>query len=150
MIATTLNIHRDVLTQIKDTSILFDKAQREIIVLLLMRMMRNHYKFRKMFCTVKYQRKDVKTNWRCFHIKFREDENEFFVDMRKFCKISVSYLLAIAVNKYLDELIESFDKPVDNYHRFKDYVLLHEEVEGVFSWRIYWGFPYDHLNTLDL
>ena len=100
---------------------------------------------------MKYQPDDVKKNWHCFHIRFREDENEFMVDLRKVCKFSVSYLLAKAVDLYLDKLWEEdVEKSVDNYRPFNNYVLHHEVVEGIISLHLYWGYPEKHLKTLRL
>jgi len=150
MITTTLNIHLDVLSKITQTAERLGKSRREIIVLLLMKMMKDHRLFGRGFSTVKYQLDDDKENWHCFHIRFREDENEFFVDLRKLCKFSVSCLLAKAVERYLGELLKNTEKKVDNYRNFNSYVLHREVVEGIISWRMYWGFPIKHLKTLRL
>ncbi len=100
---------------------------------------------------VKYQPDDVKKNWHCFHIRFREDEYEFFTDLRNVCKYSVSYLLAKAVALYLDEIGDiDGEKSVDNYRLFRNYVLHHEVVEGIISLHSYWGYPEKHLKTLNL
>ena len=150
MIITTLNIHLDVLSNISRAAGRLGKSRKDIIVLLLRRIMRDHHLFKHGFSTVKYQLDDDSGNWHCFHIRFREDENEFFVDLRKLCKFSVSCLLAKAVERYLGELQKNTEKKVDNYRNFNNYVLHREVVEGIISWRIYWGFPIKHLKTLRL
>ena len=151
MISTTLNIHIDVLSKITDAAKHLDTSRKAVIVLLLKRMMKNHRFFTQSFSTVKYQQDDDKDNWHCFHIRFRPDENEFFVDLRKVCKFSVSCLLAMAVKQFLSELMRDIKKKlVDNYQDFKNYVLHKEIVEGILSWQIYWGLPMEHLKTLRL
>jgi len=148
MIITTLNIHLDVLSNISRAAGRLGKSRKDIIVLLLRRIMRDHHLFKHGFSTVKYQMDDDSGNWHCFHIRFREDENEFFVDLRKLTKCSVSNLVAKAVERYLAELIEDRVKSVDNYRYFSNYVLHSELIDGIISWRIYWGFPVEHLKTL--
>lgn len=151
MATTTLNIHIDVLSKINQHAIRLNKSKKEIIILLLMRIMKNHHLFVKTFSTVKYQRSDIKAKWHCFHIRFKKDENEFFVDLRKLCKYSVSCLVAISVERYLDELIMDIDKKlVDNYIYYKNYVLHFEVIDGIISWSFYWGYPEEHLKTLRL
>ena len=148
MIRTTLNIHVNVLSKICETAERLDTSMTKVIVLLLMRIMNDMDSFPHRFKTVSYQEDDVKENWHCFHIKFREDHNEYFIDLRKLCKFSVSFLLAIAVKRYLDKLIEDMGgKSGDNYVYYTNYVLHGEEIEGVNSFTFYWGFPEEHLKT---
>ena len=116
-----------------------------------MKIMKNYRLFVRGFSTVKYQPDDAKKKWHRFHIRFREDENEFFVDLRKVCKFSVSYLLAKAVDLYLDKLWEEDgEKCVDNYRTFNNYVLHHTVIDGIISFQSYWGYPDKHLKTLHL
>ena len=151
MIATTLNIHVDVLSNINKVAAQLRKSRKEIIILLLKRMMEDQRALSRGFSTVRYQEDDEKVNWHCFHIRFREDENEFFVDLRKISKFSVSCLLAIAVKRYLGTLIEDLKNGnVDNYSSFNNYVLYQGVVDGIISWHIYWGYPEKHLKTLRL
>ncbi len=150
MIATTLNIHVGVLAKISKAAIRFNQSRRKTIVMLLMMIMEDQRFFARCFSTVKYQPDDNEENWHCFHIRFREDENEFFVDLRKLCKFSVSYLLALAVDRYLGALLKRVKKSVDNNIRFINYVQYHEVVDGIFSWRIYWGYPIKEIKTLRL
>ena len=151
MVATTLNIHVDILTKITHAALKLRKSRKEIIILLLKRMMKDQRVLGGGFSTVKYQEDDEKEYWRTFHIRFREDDNEFFVDLRKISKFSVSCLLAIAVKRYLGTLIEDLKNGnVDNYSSFKNYVLRRDVVDGIISWHFYWGYPEKHLKTLRL
>jgi len=150
MLTTTLNIHKDILSKIMYASERLGKTKRDLIVLLLMRIMKNHNLFKHNFSTVKYQPDDDKDKWRCFHIRFREDENEFFSDLRKVSKFSVSFLVAKAVDNYLDKTLQDLEKAVDNYPYFKNYILYHEVVDGIMCWHSYWGMPVEQLKNLRL
>ena len=148
MISTTLNIHDDKLIKIDRLSREMKKKKRDVIVLLLMRAMSDNRVFRGRFRSVRYQPAAGKEKWNCFHVNFREDEYEYFIDLRKFFKCSVSYILALAVEEYMGEFLEKKDEPMNNYHRYKDYVMHCEKPEGVISWRLYWGFPEEELKKI--
>ena len=151
MVTTTLNVRADILSIVSGIALRLELSRRDVIVLLLMKIMRDHRRFRRGFGTVQYQPDNIMENWRCVHIRLREDENEYFVDLRKICKRSVSLLLAIAVDKYITELLTDEGFKINDHVRFCNYVLYGEIVDGdIISWRLYWGFPVDELKTLRL
>jgi len=150
MIKTTLNIQKGVFEKISAAAEKLNKSRREIIVLLLMKLMRDYNSFRFRFSAVSYQPDADEDSWHCFHINYKEHEYEYFTDLRKLTKFSVSFLLRIAVYRYLDKISEGFDKPIDNYSRFKDYTVLKKEVDDFLIWTFIWGAPYDYLNTLQI
>jgi hypothetical protein len=148
---TTINIHEDIYTRISAAAVKLDTSRRDIIIRLLMRMMKNNSTPRRGFTTVKYQPGDATGRWHPFHICYKNDENEFSVDLRKFSKYSVSFILAIAVEKYLDQLTgDANEKGMYNYTGFSNYVIYREVVEGIISWRLYWGYPPEELKSLKL
>ncbi|MCP4134539.1 MAG: hypothetical protein GY754_26430 [bacterium] len=82
-------------------------------------------------------------NWHKFHISFREDDFEYFMDLRKFLKKSVSAILAYAVEEYLDTLLglTPEDPGRTDTYRFHHYVMGSSEMHGVISWQLFWGLP---------
>ena len=59
--------------------------------------------------------------------------------------MSVSFILAFAVENYLDEILELLtkkknNKNTDNY-LYKNYVLTKNMVDRVVCWKSYWGLP---------
>jgi len=102
---TTLNIHLYDMLKITQASVKLDVSCREVIIMLLKKMMKENRKFRGGFSNTKYQPDDPDKRWHCFPITFKKDENEFREDLRKICKSSVSRIVSIAIEKYLDELI---------------------------------------------
>ncbi len=114
-----------------------------LIKLLIQRVMRGNRKLLKSNTRVKYQERDEKENWRRLHISFNEDEYEYCLDMRKFFKMSVSLILAFAVMRYLDDIINELidgSKNTDNY-RFRNYMFINKIIDGIICWQIYWGYP---------
>ncbi len=150
MAVTMLNIHNELYGQITKIALQHNKPRREIIVRLLMRVMGDHLKLMGGISAVKYQPDDDEQNWHPFHIALKPDEYEFFIDLRKVCKCSVSLLLAIAVRRYGHELTKSNEKIIDNYPYFQNYVLRRNVVDGIYCWHFYWGLPKTHLCSLKL
>jgi hypothetical protein len=141
MIATTINIHISTMTALSRAAIKLNVTRREIIVRLLMRVMRDCDDYRREFSTVRYQSDDRERRWHCFSIKFKNDENEFFTDLRKLCKCSISLLVAIAVKRYLKQMIVEIEKGVHKYAPFRYYLLQQVVVNGIICWQLYWGNP---------
>lgn len=141
MARTTLNLHINTMTEINRRSAECAVSRRSIIVRLLMMLMRDAHSVDMRFTNVRYQPDDPSGNWHCFSILFREDEHEFFVDLRKIYKCSISLLVAIAVERYLDEVAPIEPIKRHNYARFYNYLIQLDSVDGVMLWRIYWGFP---------
>jgi hypothetical protein len=92
------------------------------------------------FTLVKYQARDPLKRWKRFPISFRENENEFVKDLRRLSKFSVSYLMAIAAERYLEELLKAKGKK-HNYAEFPDYAVGQRISDGIICWEFYWGDP---------
>jgi len=108
--------------------------------------MKKHDKFLKIKGPVEYQEKIGADKWHRMHVVLLPHEYEFFCDMRKFCKMSVSLLAAIAIDSFLDEIIEEHvqrdanKKETDNY-LFHCYIIVKEVIKGNICWKLYWGYP---------
>ena len=135
---TTLNIHADILIKIADTTVSTGTRRSELIVLLLHRIMDETGHSVRMGRLVQYQKRRPKHEWRRIHVSFEADEYEYFLDMRKLMKLSLSHILAIAVDKYLDEITRK--KCTDN-NRYYNYIIINEEIESITCWRLIWGNP---------
>ena len=138
MIETTINIHVGMIDKINQISKIYKISRNKVIKDLLKKVMEkdlNNFSFNK---CVKYQDSDSKENWHKFHILLDTDEYEFFIDLRKFFKMSVSAIVAYAVKKYYREMLKF--KSTDNY-LFKNYIIIKEVINNVVTWKIYWGWP---------
>ena len=87
---------------------------------------------------VKYQKSDLRENWHKFHFLLNADEYEYFLDLRKLLKKSISAIVAYAVKKYFKRIIKF--SYTDNYP-FKNYVIIKETINNVITWRLFWGYP---------
>jgi len=89
---------------------------------------------------VKYQGRRGKQEWRCVHLSVRPDEYEFFGDMRKVQRLSVSFIVAYAVEHFLNEMLEMMGKDTDNY-RYRNYLIAQFILGDVVCWVHCWGIP---------
>ena len=135
---TTLNIHADISRKIAGTMLSMGIRRSELVVLLLHRIMDETGHSVRMGRLVQYQKRRPKHEWRRIHVFVEADEYECFLDMRKLMKLSLSHILAIAVDKYLDEIVR--EKYSDN-NRYKNYIIINEEIDAIPCWRLIWGNP---------
>jgi hypothetical protein len=149
---TTLNIHRDVLQTIAIQAGLMGVSRSEMIIFLIKKAMEGVTNPGRFGSLVRYQKRSVSENWHAFHIKLRVDDYEYMLDLRKLLKMSVSLILACAVERYLQKSKKTIHKHWNKYktdkNRFKNYVIIQEIISDVMCWKFLWGFPphiEDHL-----
>lgn len=144
IIETTVYIHSSTLGMLNRGTALTGKSRTVIIKLLIQRMMSCTKTTIKSFSRIQYQERDGKDNWSRLHVFLNEYEYEYCLDMRKFYKRSVSFILADAVRRYLSELLSTLlDKndTTDNY-RYRNYIFIKKTLDGAIYWQIYWGVPH--------
>lgn len=135
---TTLNIHHCIMEKITGAAMAKKITRSEMIVLLLNKVLENTHEPFFLGKMIKYQERKRQDEWHRFHIVLRPDEYEFFLDLRKLLKMSVSLILAYAVEKYLKHIMKR--NTTDNYlHR--NYLMIKELVDGIKCWKFYWGYP---------
>jgi hypothetical protein len=140
MLRTTINVHLSILSKISAASNRLNISRRELVVRLLMRIMRDIGRHQGDFTLVKYQPRDPGRRWKCFPVVFQKHQNEFFTDLKRFSRFSVSHLVAIAVREYLPELLAEETDERYNY-TCCEWALGQRMVEGAFCWEIFWGKP---------
>jgi hypothetical protein len=143
-IETTLNMHKDIKERIESASKRLRKSRTYVIRIILGKMLEDNKKLKRLWSPLKYQKSDIPENWSVFHLTLRQDEYEYCLDLRKVFRMSLSAIVAYAVDKYLDKIINTLSKDkytgkTDNY-LYKNYIIGHELIDGVHTWRIYWGF----------
>jgi hypothetical protein len=143
MIRTTINISEETLDALIDASIKLCIPETGVIKLLMMNTHldnKSDNKYLKMFSIIKYQERDPEIKWFCLHISLTPEEYEHFIDMRKMFKKSVSYIIAFAIQKYLNTILKnhpknkSGDKNPPIYFPF--YIFYADFVHGVKSYVI--------------
>ncbi len=141
---TTINIHTEIMKKIYVASSVLNITRTDVIIILMKKVMaemQNHEDFGKL---VRYQDKSP-GNWHVFHIRLKSDDYEYLLDLRKLMKMSVSYILAIAVMKFINKLSR---KNIADKYLYRNYIIIKELIDTVKTWRLVWGFPpgiADHL-----
>jgi hypothetical protein len=142
---TTININPLLLTRLKEASGTLEISTNEIIMLLL-----GAVQSKKGFNIgelrgVRYQDADPDRKWCRFHVTYRSRMYEKALDMRRFFKCSVSFIISFAIFKYLDEIVERI-KDSENSNRIMDnypsnYIFISKMYNGIQGFTIIWGVP---------
>jgi hypothetical protein len=135
---TTLNIHTDVMEQIVIAAQYHCISCPEMIMLLMKKVTGDIGNPKCLGKMVKYQSRQKPENWHKVHVRPREDMYEYWLDLRKLLKMSVSLILAYAVKRYLNKLLKINN--ADNY-LCKNYIITKEVIEETIIWKFIWGYP---------
>ena len=138
---TTLNIHREIFNQITEAAQVRSISCSEMISYLLKEVIGETSEHGRLGSTVRYQKRHHPCDWHKFHAKVEEDMYEYWQDLRRLLKRSVSLILALAVKKYLSKLMK--EKNADNY-RFTYYLIKKKVVNNAIIWKFIWGLPPGH------
>ncbi len=118
------------------------KMTRSQLMAILLKKMLIHIKdFKNTFTTVKYQKACDDQGWQVIHVFPEKVDYEVFTDMRNVCKLSVSFLLAIAIKKYLNQLLDlekyTVKDEFDNY-KIHDYDCTGKIDKNNYCWHTIW------------
>jgi hypothetical protein len=143
LIESTVHMHKSTLEMLERGAERTGRTRTFIIKVLMQRVMSTNQHMIKSNARIKYQSRDNKENWHRLHVVLNEYEYEYYLDMRKFYKMSVSFILAYAAIRYLDEILNELlnrSKNTDNY-LYKNYIFITKTINKVIYWQIYWGIP---------
>ncbi len=137
---TSVNINRDNLLVLEQSAECFGISISDLITMLLRKMLiDNENRFKKLE-TVKYQPDDPEKNWTIKKVSFKPEDYELFTNMRMFYKLSVSFILAKAIDQFLDDIIENFGKIQNNYLE-KLWEICRQECDSSVIWTVNWIKP---------
>jgi hypothetical protein len=137
---TTVNIRIDMLAKLARAADYTGTSKSRLISALLRYAAQNKRMFLPDAIRVRYQERRGERDWHRLHVCIRRDEFEFYHDLRCLCKFSVSFLIAYAIERYLDEVIRLLMKDTDNY-RYQNYAIYQVVDYGVICWVRCWGIP---------
>jgi len=139
-IDTTINITTNALFKLDFLARAHGKSRSAVIAALMQHAMKESHKYTRHNQRIQYQNRHERNDWILLHIYIHSREYEFFIDMRKLFKRSVSLILSIAIDKYSKLLLNCH---TDNYS-YHHYILIQEHIDDdAICWRIYWGLPRD-------
>lgn len=147
-IKTTINMRKDLAEKITDAATSTRITVPAIISALLQNYAEKAARQEASWGRVRYQPRCHETEWKKLHYQPEQDEYEYSIDLRKVMKMSVSFLVAYAIEHFLDELLAIWGRKIDNY-RFRNYIMSQFYVNNVAYWIYYWGIPPALLSPTD-
>lgn len=88
---------------------------QDLIIQAMYKYVKDYKKIQVANGLVQYQPVDKSENWRIFRVALAIKDYELFTDMRKVMKKSVSYLVALAIKKYLNKIVSELLKRIFNF-----------------------------------
>jgi hypothetical protein len=140
MIDTTINIDRELLDRLEQAVCVSGIPREKIISCLMQRVGSREMKRLSPWCQVKYQARREKAQWKKLHLDLRGDEYEYYNDLKKVMKLSVSHIIAMAIEQYLEEIVKLLNDCTDNYH-YHNYIFSVFRIDDVVCLVFYWGIP---------
>ncbi len=140
-IDTTINIRKEIYKRIDEASKECSVSRSELVSLLLKRAMRDRKTDKNRFSRVTYQKRDENAEWKRPHVMLEPDVYEKSIDMRKLYKMSVSFILTVAYNRYFDSVIDELLNGECTDKNLRNYVCIGKRSEGGFSYVVFWDFP---------
>ena len=144
-IQTSINVLTEIMEKIEYAAYITGRSRNEMIILLIMEAIKKKDTSIRYGRSVQYQENAPKESWERPHVYLTEYEREYFLDVRKFLKMSVSYLLALAVREYLNDILKKLTEPEslkdwDNY-LYNGYAFAYGVCKSSLHLGVYWGKP---------
>ncbi|MCP4137576.1 MAG: hypothetical protein GY754_41800 [bacterium] len=149
LVYTTFNITLENFELLQSSAKTMGIARSRLVELLIQKVMEKDPFDYKMFGTVKYQLSPLEDEpavsgaepWYHCHVVFDSSVYENCLDLRKVHKLSVSAIIAFAINNYLDDLLLSKDPKgdVDKYPH--NYIFSEGKYDGIKTFVMFWGVP---------
>ncbi len=145
IIRTTVTIAPGAKERIEEAMDATGRSFSVLVTACMQRLMVEHHRIVMLDGRTRYRERGVAPKtWVRHHIGILSRDYEFFFDMRKVCKFSVSLLIDMAIEAYLNDVVQAITgdkgRAEDNYP-YQQYIIIGEVDDGVVCWRIYWGFP---------
>ncbi len=140
-IDTTINIKQEVLEKIDECAAQFSISRSQLVSLLINSMIKENHTDKNRFTRVKYQKRDENTTWKRPHLMFEQDMYEKCIDIRKLLKLSVSFIVLVAFNRYIDKVVSGLMNGVNTDNNAQNYICIGRKSRGIYSYVIFWDFP---------
>ncbi len=140
-IDTTINIRKEILERIDRAAEDCAVSRGKLVSLLLKRVMKENSADKNRFSRVKYQKRDRDAVWKRPHLVLESDLYEKSIDMRKLHKMSVSYIVTVAFNRYFDLVLEELINSEDADKNTRNYICVGKRYGSVFSYTVFWDYP---------
>jgi hypothetical protein len=140
IIKTTINVRTDNCALLDLAASITGLPRRTIISMIMVRLAENHDILPCQWKRIRYQAREQRGRYKRLHLSLQEPEYELYLDLKKFCKQSVSRLIACAIDMYLDDLIRNVNQDNKKYPLEK-YSMNKTIIKGEICWLLQWGIP---------
>jgi len=137
-IETTMYIKQELLCILNEAADKLQVSRSRMVSILLVKYIKENQAGRCAFRSLKYQKRDQKALFQTKSLYLREDVYEMWCDVRKAFKFSASFIIARAIERYLDDFADDRDI-LDNY--FSMYITRASYHDEVCILQTVWGVP---------
>ena len=135
---TTVNLNLNISNLITNAALLRNLSDSEMIVILLKKVLADLQQPIRMWRLIEYQKRRPHKDWKPVHVNYNENEYEYFMDLKKISKKSLSLIITQAAEKYL----QGINDEKKNYNNLCDvYTVTQEYIYSTRCLKIIWGFP---------
>lgn len=138
--STTINIDPALLELLAEASESLSTSRANLIAVLMYFMSRKPHRNLEQKIGIEYQPRSQNPEWRVFHLRLKQAEYNFYQDMRIICKMSISYIIAYAIENHLDEIMKRLTGDITRY-RLSGYAIIQHTIGDITCWAKYWGIP---------
>ncbi len=135
-IDTTINITDNNTILLKESAAKLNISINELVIRLISQLLTDKNNKIKSFQRISYQKKNENENWNPIHIWISPEFYEKCLDLRKFFKLSLSFILAKAIKQFLNRILEGI---TDNYSH--NYILLSSISDDSRFFTTVWDYP---------
>ena len=133
---TTMNIKKELSKRIDEVAEELGISRSRMVSILIKKFMENNEAGKKAFEKLTYQERGG--DYAKKSLYFNAGDYEMWCDLRKAYKLSASCIIALAIELYLDDILNGTEKP-DNYCNF--YTTKPKYYGHVYTNLIIWGSP---------
>lgn len=144
-VKTTLHLQRTIADALDAKAEEMGLSRSELVMLLAYNQMMKFEKHAALLQVVRYQARNAEGEWKTVHIAINESDYVFLVEMRCFYKMSVSYIINMALCELLYSKYCIINKKFIRHFRDKNYFNGHGMIADLkkasICWRIFWNLP---------
>ncbi len=141
-IETTVNISKNNRTQLENSADYLKISKNELIKRLIVRYLNQNFDNFAGSTRIKYQKRLKGEKWKPVHIWLSPEFYDKCQDLRRFHKLSISYILTKAIELYLNEILQG-----EHNNYFHNYMFIGFIYNNCPVFIITWDYPGNNFTT---
>lgn len=140
MIYTTIYLQDSLCNRLNGISRATGMPVTSLIIILLKKNSIHNAELGRAWIRIRYQPRQKERKCTRIHIRLSPAEYEFILDLRRVHKRSVSFLISLSADKYLNDILNRNSRTDDN-NRINAYTFSKIFIDGATCWMHIWGAP---------